>query len=82
MYIIHGKQGQWSFIFLSLPGKEKETEDVRDDEHEEDKAPLSTPSEGPGQQWTNRCSNAEIMVRLTMAKISHQSMMMQDCVEM
>jgi len=43
---------------LSKSGKEEETEDIGDDEHEEDKAPLSTPREGPRQQWTNGCSNA------------------------
>ena len=47
------------------PGQEEETEDIRDDEHVEDKTPLSTSCKGSRQQWTNGCSNAEILRLMT-----------------
>ena len=51
------------------PGEEEEAEHVGDNEHVEDEAPMAAACEGSRQQWTNGCSNAE-MVRL-MTKVSH-----------
>ena len=50
---------------MFLPGEEEETEDIRDNEQIEDKSPLSTSCKGSRQEWTNGCSNAEMVGLMT-----------------
>ena len=46
------------------PGEEEETEHVGGDEHVEDQVPLSAARKGSRQQWTNRCSDAEMVINV------------------